>query len=1371
MKKFLLLFFLFAFYGDLFGIGLNEILNKSSILPPPKYFENNSSIENVDFNNKNLLITKWGVLDNNSSFISPVDENCEKSVPNQFFLKTDAPLTKDEIASLRKSGIKVLSYVPNNCYLVKAIKDKLSINEGASLLSFSPLLKIDPALYKTDFTVNPILTIYLDKEVDYQNFFKKIENSFPEIEFVSHFDSFDSLLRIFFKGKQIKDLLEFLASCEETIFIEPFFLPEPLNDNSIYVIQSYDTSNKLNYSICATIWNQGITGTDETPAVCDTGVDSDMCFYRYSSDSSAITDAQYPSLPDNGTIDFSKKVIVYNVLPGASAYDGSYTCSSGYHHGTHVCSSVLGDNFANLSTASSGGHDSGDGMAPNAKLIFQDAGLENTGCLNGLANDYQLIFKQAYNAGARIHSNSWGSAVGGLYDGDARSVDLFSYLNQDFLFFFAAGNNGGSGSYTINSPGSAKNVVAIGATSNGSAGANSIASFSSRGPCRDGRIKPDLVAPGQYIVGASADEIHNSNNCSTRSASGTSMATPTAAGATVLLREYFRKGFYPTGISNSADIINPSSALLKATLINGAVDISATSQSTVLNYLNPNFNQGWGRVLLDTVLFFSNPSRESRGLRIWDKPAGVGLSNNEEDIYSISVTSSGEPLKVTICWTDPPPSPLSGIALSHDLDLEVISPSNSIYRGNCFSSGSSYPNGIKDYLNNVEEVFITNPETGIWQIKVKGAYLPFIPGLDNSEKQGYAVVATFKDCGGCSLVANNLSAVDNTLTGIDLSWDEVSVASKYQIFRAEGECPSSPDSFKFIGESASTIFTDTKVEGGKTYSYKIRVLNDCGEGPFSSCANAQFSGSCSLKPSFFGISSATSNSCSIQLSWSAGSSNCPNSTSVSYNIYKSTTPDFTPSLYTLFKCGVTATNFTDTQIIPNKTYYYIVRCEDSTTSNGGPANGGNEDSNKIVKYATAHSDSYSYGTFFDDAGDTNSLLTSNSLWKITDEMNHTANGRYCYHSGENLLDYPNGICTAIQSEEISLEPSSNPLLSFYCNYNVEYGYDGVVVEISNDGGNSFSPLTPIQNYPYSFALTGSPPGNSCGYPSSQGAFSGPPSNSSLSGWNYYSFDLSSYSGNSVILRWNLSSDAGSTYRGFFLDDITITNASLFEDCLNSDGSILLDQLTYCPQENISVSLYDSDIAGRGTQNVSISSDTETTPESVTLYENPSNSGRFEGTIQTTQNSPSSDGMLSISDNDTITATYIDSYDGTSSNVVKYSKALSKCLPDEIAKGFSQNDIQYFSEDKIYQSWPEFLGARGYKLYRGTFSDLPNLLNGNIDSCLVYEGALTTAPCPENPALVSGQFYWYLVTAVNEAGEGSAGNSTSGTRIVNSDICR
>lgn len=1345
-----------------------KILNKALISPTFEYEEKSIVLE-IPKNLEDYVITKWGVFSKNLNTFNIEGE--EEFVENQYIVSFKKSLSKVEIERLERDyGVEFLGFIPHNSYFIKGDPKNLISSTNAKLFRISPLLKIDPALYRSECDINPIISILVDGKDSLNEIKAKIGKKFENVEYFSQQSSNEFVIRLFYGGKDFKKFLISLAKLEETIYIEPFFLPEPQNDYSIYVVQSYDTLNKLNYPICATIFNKGITGTDEIISVIDTGLDSDMCFFRYSSDSSEVADAQYPPLPQNGTIDMSKKVIVYNVLPGATPYDGQYTCSSGYHHGTHVCGSVLGDDYLTLSTPAYHGHDSGDGMAPNSKLLFQDAGLEVTGCLNGLANDYTLIFKQAYDGGARISSNSWGSAIGSQYDGGSRKVDDFTYLNEDYLMLFAAGNRGTSGSYTIISPATAKNVLAIGATSHGSYGSNSIASFSSRGPTVDGRLKPDLVAPGQYIYSASADEDHYSNNCSVRIGSGTSMATPTAAGALALLRQYFRKGFYPKGYMNSDDSTNPSSALLRAMAINGAVDISNTSKDSVLNSLNPNNSQGWGRILLDSVLFFSTPQRELRGLRVWDKWNQFGLKSGEEDIYEINVTQSSEPLKVTLCWTEPPPFPLSGLALCHDLDLELISPTGKVYKGNSFIDGSSYPDGPRDYINPVEELFILNPEEGVWTIKVKAFYIPFIPNYEDSERQGYALVATYKDCGDCELQVSNLY-LEETSNGIYVSWNSVNGANSYQIFRKEGNC-SSEESYKFIKEVKTNNFLDDRVIGGKTYSYAIRAVNSCREGNLSECASISYSGVCQKSPIFDGVKEVFSNGCFITLTWDEAISSCPSTSYVSYNIYRSNEPNFEPSVVTLIKKGVEQTTFVDSEVIPNITYYYIVRAEDGTNYGNGPNNNGNEDKNLVVRYATVHSNSYSFGTFYDDGGDTTARLRSDGNWKITLERNSTTNGVYSYHSGDEFLNYMDGSCSCIETEPLFLESNSNPQMSFYCSYNIEEGYDGVVVEISNDAGNTFVPITPIGGYPSSFYNNTNSQSNGCGYSPSQGAFSGPPLNNYIIPFTLYNFDLSSFSGDQVIIRWCLSSDEGLNYRGFFLDDITITNASLYNDCYNRDGSIIFDRLRYNCQDTIFITLYDSDLINSQYVSITISSDTEIDGETIVLTENPVGSGRFYGTIYTTSSLPQTDGLLSVSEGDLIVGRYLDQDDGKgNNNVIKYSKADVVCNPpDEIAKGLNYYDKQSFDFDKTTQRWPYLNEVRKYRLYRGNYYSLPNLLNNDIDSCLIYEGTLPYFECPEIPALGDGYLYWYLVTGLNEAGEGSAGNSSYGPRILNSQVC-
>src|SRR5882672_2491983 len=93
-------------------------------------------------------------------------------------------------------------------------------------------------------------------------------------------------------------------------------------------------------------------------------------------------------------------------------------------HGTHVSGSAVGDG-----TGSLGLH---KGTAPAAKLFFQSL-LDSAGRLGGLPADLGDLFAQAYAQGARIHSNSWGSATASTYTMSSSEVDEFVADHQDML--------------------------------------------------------------------------------------------------------------------------------------------------------------------------------------------------------------------------------------------------------------------------------------------------------------------------------------------------------------------------------------------------------------------------------------------------------------------------------------------------------------------------------------------------------------------------------------------------------------------------------------------------------------------------------------------------------------------------------------------------------------------------------------------------------------------------------------------------------------------------------------------------------------------------------------------------------------------------
>jgi len=1071
-------------------------------------------------------------------------------------LREDA--TPEIRAHLESLGVDLLDYVPNRAYVVRLngidagrlARDPLVRWVGA----FHGGYKLAPELLSKRWNQGLLLDFRLFPG---ENPFLVLDDLLakdPTILFSAIHGELltGATLRVFVPEGHVHPFVDAAAEVPAVWSVDPWFLPHVLNDNSVWVIQSYDTTNKTTYSLSATIWNHGITGTGQTPGVSDTGLDDDMCFFRLSNAIGEVTAAQSPALPGIGTIDLTKKVAAYYVLPNATSYDGNTTCGTSpeSEHGTHVCGSVVGDNYLTLSTSSTGGHDGGDGMAPNAHIIFQDAGSETTGCLDGLNNDYNLIWKQAYDAGVRVHSNSWGAPTAGVYTGDCQVIDRIIYQRQDLLILFAAGNDG-PGATTVGSPGGAKNCVTVGATTNGSTGANAMASFSSRGPMADGRIKPDVSAPGVGIISASGDASHTTNNCATKSLQGTSMATPTTAGGATLLREYFADGYYPTGAKVAANALDPSSALLKATLINGAVDIGNTTQATMFNSFTPDNNQGFGRIQLDNALFFSTPSRDARRTRVWDKWNATGLATGENDSYLLQV-AAGQPLKVTLVWSDPEASGLTAVSLVNNLDLEVVDPSSSVYKGNVFSAGQSATGGSADLLNNVEEVFLKTPAAGTWTLRVKGTAVPGQPAEPYSFRQGYALVVTYADCNVALAAPTGLTATNNPPSGISLSWNIVPGASRYQIYRADGNCSAAATAYHYIGQSNTTSYLDALVQGGYSYAYEVRSGDNCTDGASSGCATAAYTGNCTLQPTFAGIASATNDTgtpaCDVVVSWSAALSNCPLSPGIKYDIYRSPSPYFTPGAGNLLATNVSITSYRDSTVTPNVTYYYTVRSEDSTAINGGPSNGGNQDKNSIWKNATATSSSSGPGTWSDDGGDTAARLVLEYPWTISNQQNHTAGGTLGYHSANDGLTYPPNTCAAATSPVIVLQPATTPVLSYWVRYNIESQWDGVVVEISTNGGVAWTILNPTPAYPDTLSQTGAPPGNACAFAATQGAFTGPVGNGALSAWTQYSHTLNAYAGMNVTLRWRLSSDSGAEFEGLYLDDISLTFAQVPLSC-------------------------------------------------------------------------------------------------------------------------------------------------------------------------------------------------------------------------------
>ena len=374
-------------------------------------------------------------------------------------------------------------------------------------------------------------------------------------------------------------------------------------------------------------------------------------------------------------------------------------------------------------------------MAYRAKISHTDIG--GISGVNGSPSNLYGFLAAAHQDGARVHTNSWGDDGTGAYTPLVRDVDLFSYDHEEALVIFAVSN----GRY-VRAPENAKNALAVGASLNGLA-ANEHCSGGT-GPTEDGRRKPEIFAPGCGIESAL-----NRALCDTTDSSGTSMAAPAVAAAAALVRQYFEEGWYPSGTRQSTNVVQPSGALVKAVLLNSATDMTG-----VPDY--PSEQEGWGRVLLENGLQFENDRRAL--VVLGDVRNASGLAKGVSDHLGLRVDGSDEPLKVTLAFTEPPAALMAASATVNNLDLELVSPSGSRYRGNVFDreTGRSFPGGQPDPINNVETILIPEPEPGQWQVTVRGTEI-------NQGTQGYALVATGRLSGGVGGSLRYLDhAVDDT---------------------------------------------------------------------------------------------------------------------------------------------------------------------------------------------------------------------------------------------------------------------------------------------------------------------------------------------------------------------------------------------------------------------------------------------------------------------------------------------------------------------------------------------------------------------------------------------------------------------------------
>jgi subtilisin family serine protease len=386
-------------------------------------------------------------------------------------------------------------------------------------------------------------------------------------------------------------------------------------------------------------------------------------------------------------------------------------------HGTFVAGHAAGDYRAE---SDADGMIYGIGVAPKADILALSK--------NNITNSPSTQCDQTVNTSGKssrkpgyIQNNSWGAgtknpmdyqSIEAAYDRLVRNAATDGEA-KPLTICFSAGNSGKSG---LTRPKAAKNIIVTGNSENhrpkvGKNFADNIDHVyqnnnwqpSSHGNCGDGRVRPHLVAPGEWTAAANFSMAPGHVEYISPKLTwggGTSGASPKTAGACALLVQWWRQ-------NNAGQ--TPSPAMLRALLVNGAEPMKNEVSVPPV----PSKVQGWGRLNL------SNIFDESVHKAYLDQTV---VLKNFGDNWSqrFRVSDPSRPVKITLAWTDPPGNPGTGTsvdnpAIVNRLNLRVEA-NNKVFHGNNFEAGWSKAGNFADTrlkgIDNLQNVFLKNSPVG-----------------------------------------------------------------------------------------------------------------------------------------------------------------------------------------------------------------------------------------------------------------------------------------------------------------------------------------------------------------------------------------------------------------------------------------------------------------------------------------------------------------------------------------------------------------------------------------------------------------------------------------------------------------------------------
>jgi hypothetical protein len=810
-------------------------------------------------------------------------------------------------------------------------------------------------------------------------------------------------------------------------------------------------------------------------------------------------------------------------------------------HGTHTASLAVGRGALPAPTEG-GGCDTLFAPRPVVRGAAPGALLITNNLFNGGYGEIPDMMAFAAREGASISTNSWGeigtASEVTAYNANAAAVDeaIRDALpeepgRQPLTVLFSAGNTG-PGTATVTAPGTSKSAITVGATQNARCGSwvpdlepgpdtQRVIASSARGPSQ-GRLKPDLVATGADVVAAASHDPLASRYWDQDWTgpdhdlfTGTSQACALAAGAAAVLVQATRE---------TVDR-DPSPAMVKARLVNGAVALPGAWPST---------SQGWGR--LDLRRAIEGPPNGS--LVAFDDDETAALATGESWTTTLEVETDDPELEVTLVWSDVAGEPGSLHPLVNDLDLVVTAPDGTVYRGSTFADGWSTPNPGPNGndVDPVEVVRIDAPLTGTWSVEVVAVTVPEPP--DGLAGQDFVVVASGA-VARCQRLdpPSGVTAETAGANQIRIGWQPVPGASAYRIARSV-EAGGRPYHTVADVESPATSWTDTDVSSGVAYHYVVAAVSDCPSEP-SPEVSVVADGACRLAPTFGGLATvdgATTAACGVNLTWSPAVSPCGES--VTYDVHRGSTADFTPFPATLTAPGVTGSTWVDDSLSTGESAWFLVRARGVVS--------GLEDDNLVHREGSPGGSEAIW--LVDDGAASNIPWASppaseadrtTRRWRRTVDPLPNGGPEWRCDDDDTVVDR-----VLAMAADIVLPAAPPARLRFRHRWALQERFDGGVVEYSTDGGRHWFDILEgdgqsIPADPERFLEGGYPASMTTVDPSL--TLAGRPAWTGLvREWHATEVDLAAFNGSRVRFRWRLAcGDRVALGGGWEVDDIRI----------------------------------------------------------------------------------------------------------------------------------------------------------------------------------------------------------------------------------------